>query len=92
MTAPTNNIFSPPLSFQGILSPQSALELRTVNTVSGSTLYIGYAPIENANPALAVWYILKYHYDSNGFMNRQQLPKNGPGFIYIWNNMATYFT
>lgn len=66
-------------------------EMRMENDANGNPLYVGYSPIENADPALNVWMIIKIEYDGNGFTNRKRLPDNGKALIYNWDSRASYF-
>lgn len=67
-------------------------EVRIENDASGNPLYVGRSPIANADPALSVWFITKMEYDVNSFLDHMQQPDNGSGFIYAWNDRATYFS
>lgn len=88
---PTPNMWSGLLALQPILDANSQLEKRMENNASGQVLYIGYTGTPNANQAAAIWFIVKISYDSNGFIDYYQLPLNGAGFFYAWNDRATYF-
>lgn len=67
-------------------------EVRIENDVNGNPIYVGRSPNTNANPALNVWFITKMHYDGNDFLSRVQQPDDGRGFIYAWDDRATYYS
>lgn len=83
--------FSGLLALSSVIDPNSMLEKRMINSSSGQIQYLGWTPLANASTSTAVWMIVKLSYDSNGFLNYYQLPNAGNGFIYIWNNYASYF-
>jgi hypothetical protein len=72
------------------MNADQVLEKRFSYTGS-SVEYEGWAKKPNASVAQPVWYIIKYTY-ADGVKTRQQLPDNGPNFIYVWNDRATYFS
>jgi hypothetical protein len=86
------NAFSQFLAQNAILINDYLYELRMINDNLGNTQYLGISIIPNANPANPVWMILKFSLDGNGFVNRQQLPDNGTGFLYVFNDYASYFS
>lgn len=79
-------------TFIPVLQSQNLLETRMINSAEGQIQYVGFAVEPNASTADAVWYILKFSVDSNGFINRQQIPDNGQGFFYVWDDVASYFS
>lgn len=91
MALPTPNDWTNLLALESVLGANAQLEKRMVNSDTGQIQYVGYTMTPNANEALPIWFIVKLSYDVNGFLNYYQLPVNGPGFIYIWNDMASYF-
>jgi hypothetical protein len=91
MTAPTNNLFSANLAFGSVLTTSQVLETRMTNDGSGNILYVGVNQTPNAATSSGTWMVWKYSY-TGGFMVRQQLPNNGVGFFYIWDDVSTYFS
>lgn len=87
----TVNSYTNFLSLSNVLETNSLLETRLENDSSGNVLYIGYATTPGALTSASVWYIRKLSYDGNGFVDYIQLPSNGYGFLYSWDNRATYF-
>lgn len=75
-----------------VLNDEDLYELRTENDSAGRVLYVGKNLTPNASTTDESWYIKKLGYDSNGFLNRVQLPDNGIGFTYCWDCRATYFS
>ena len=73
------------------LDTEDMMEGRFENDGDGNPIYVGYSPIPNANPALPVWYIFKVTYVAEAAV-RKQLPDDGPGFIYVWNDRASLFS
>jgi len=92
MTAPTNNAFTAFLALESVLGASGQLERRMENDSNGKILYIGSSITPNGDVTEPIWMITKFEYDGNGFINRCQLPDNGNGFIYVWDNRATYFS
>lgn len=86
------NIWTNFLAMSEVLDLTDLFETRMDNDSSGKILYVGMSQTANADPALPIWFILKLSYDGNGFMNRKQLPDSGGGFLYSWDNRATYFS
>ena len=91
MSFPMNS-FTGFLALTNVLQQQSLLETRIENNVSGQPIYIAYSITPNADTAARVWYILKMSYDGGGFLSRVQKPDNGDGFLYIYDDRATYFS
>lgn len=91
MSLPTPNTFTNALALSSIIQMTNMLETRLTNSVSGQVQFIGYTNVAAGSTAEAIWYVLALSYDVNGFLNHVQLPNNGPGFIYIFDNVATYF-
>jgi hypothetical protein len=59
---------------------------------NGSDLeYEGWSKKPNASTDQPVWFIVKYSYTGTD-LTRQQLPDDGPKFIYIWDSRNTYFS
>jgi len=85
-------------SWTGLLALSEVIELndlyetRIDNDSGGKILYIGYSQTANAPTDEKIWYLLKLEYDSNGFMSRKRLPDDGAGFLYTWDDRATYFS
>ena len=90
MLTPPNN-FTNFLAIADVLNDEDLYEVRTINSSSGQVLYVGKNLTPNADTSLPTWYVKKLWYGSNGFLNRVQLPNNGIGFLYSWDNVATYF-
>ncbi len=91
MSLPTPDAFTNILALQSIIQTTQMLEIRALNSVTGQAQYLGWSSVPNASTADTVWYVIALYYDTNGFFNYQQLPNNGPGFIYSWDLVATYF-
>lgn len=85
------DVFTNILALSSVIEPNDQFEIRMINNDSGQILYIGKALTPSADPASAIWFIKKLSYDVNGFLNYVQLPVNGAGFYYIWNDVTTYF-
>ena len=86
------NAFTGLLSIAEVLSDEDLYEVRTINNSNGQVLYVGKSITPNADTSVAQWYIKKLLYDGNGFLNRVQLPDDGIGFLYIWDDVASYFS
>ena len=65
-------------------------EKRMENDANGNPIYVGYARPGTASGS-ALWYITKQTYDGNNAVTRQQIASDVPGFVYEWDNRATYF-
>ncbi len=87
----TPNIFSNFQAMTEVLNDEDLYEIRTVNNATGQVLYVGKNVMPNAPTSDPTWYVKKLGYDVNGYLNRVQLPVNGLGFLYIWDDVATYF-
>lgn len=88
-----SNIFGNILDIGGqTFGNDDFFEVRMENDSEGNPLYVGRSPITNADPAERVWFITKQYYDGNTFLNRVQQPDDGPGFLYAWDDRATYFS
>lgn len=85
------DIFSATLALASVISQNDLLETRLDPNGTGQIQYIGRTIQPGATTSLSVFYIVKLSYDVNGFLNYIQLPNNGPGFIYVWDDRATYF-
>ena len=83
------NAFTGLLSIAEVLSDEDLYEVRTINNSNGQVLYVGKSITPNADTSVAQWYINKLLYDGNGFLNRVQLPDDGIGFLYIWDDVAS---
>lgn len=68
------------------------LEKRIENDGSGNPLYVGFTRTQNQSTAAEEWYIIKMSYDGGGFVDRVQLPDDGPQFKYAWDDRATLFS
>lgn len=86
------NAFTNFLAISEVLQDEDLYEVRTENDAQGNVLYVGRSTMPNADEAEGIWYIKKLSYDGNGFLNRVQLPVDGPNFTYIWDDRATYFS
>lgn len=81
--------------FQALLTAiamSDLLETRIVNNGSGQPIYIGKNLTPNADPAASTWSLLKITYDGSGYLTRVQLPDNGQGYLYVFNDYASYFS
>lgn len=91
MVLPIENKFTSLLALSSVLGVNLLQETRTINDSNGNVLYFGYAIAPSADTALPIWAILKCSYDGNGFLNYIQLPNDGQGYTYIWDDVTTYF-
>jgi len=81
------------LALQGLVNPSSLYETRMINDSSGKILYLGTCITPNGDTSLPIWNVIKFGYDGNGILNRQQLPDNGSGWLYIWDDVQSdYFS
>lgn len=85
------NSFSNFLALAGIINPANLYETRLENNASGQALYYGISLTPSAPTSVNNWYIIAFSYDINGFLDYIQLPNSGIGFLYSWDNRATYF-
>ena len=90
-TLPNSNAFSGILALSGIIQVNNMLETRMINSDTGQIQYIGWTNKAGAATSASVWYVVALYYDSNGFLNYFKLPNNGPGMIYIWDDVSDYF-
>ncbi len=88
----TVNSFSGLLALAQVLDNEDLYETRTINNDTGQILYVGKNITPNASTASSTWYVKKISYDGNGFLNRVQLPDDGAGFYYTWDNVSDYFS
>ena len=86
------NIYANINDLASTLSPPDFFEQRIENDVDGNPLYVAWSPIPGAATDEPIWFIKKIYYDGGGFTNRVQIPDNGGGYIYAWDDRATYFT
>lgn len=91
MSSP-QNAFTNFLAVSEVLNDEDLYETRTENDSSGQVLYVGKSITPNADTSQRIWYIKKLGYDGNGFLNRIQLPDDGPNFTYAWDDRADYFS
>ena len=75
-----------------MLNDEDLYETRVENDATGKILYVGKSITPNAATDERIWYIKKLLYDGFGFLNRVQLPDDGIGFLYAWDDRATYFS
>ena len=87
-----NNIFSPIERLQNTLGGEDFFESRFENDSNGNPVYSAWSPIPDADPAEPVWYIKKIFYDDNQSIVRVQLPDDGVGFKYAYDDRASYFS
>lgn len=92
MSSPPVNDFNNFNSMLPYLEAMGMLEKRLENDASGRPLYVGYSIIPNAPTNEKVWMIRKFYYDGNDFLNRDQLPDDGPNFIYEWDDRVNCFS
>lgn len=90
MSFPTN-IFDSSEQLSDTIGSYNFFEQRIENDVDGNPIYVAWSPVVGANTAEAIWFIKKIYYTA-GFITRVQLPDNGNGFIYAWDDRATYFS
>lgn len=91
MSAPLNN-FTDLLALESVIAANAMLEKRMENDSSGKILYVGLTPQASAPTDEPVWFICKLAYDGNGFLSYYQLPNAALGFVYSWDDRATYFS
>lgn len=87
----SSNIWTNFLALSSVLGIEDQQETRIENDVNGKILYIGIARSPSAPTNERIWFITKLGYDVNGFLDYKQLPVDGPGFVYVWDDRATYF-
>ncbi|PWU06768.1 MAG: hypothetical protein C5B43_01260 [Verrucomicrobia bacterium] len=85
------NFFSNQLALEAVLQDDDLYEMRLENDSQGRVVYTGQCTIPNGDTSELIWFIKKISYDSNGYIDRIQLPVNGIGFMYSWDQRATYF-
>lgn len=88
----TPNTYTHLLALGGVIDLEDQLETRIENNVSGQAIYVGKNLTPNALTSDPSWAIIKIIYDGSGFLIRTQLPDNGQGYLYVWDNRATYFS
>lgn len=88
----TPNIFQEFIELMDVLPEQDLYEVRIENNGSGQAVYIGKSILPNAPTNGTFWSILKCTYDGSNFLVRKQLPDQGQGFKYAWDNRASYFS
>lgn len=88
----TQTVWNGLLALELELGANSMIEKRLENDSSGKILYVGLSNIPNASTSELVWFICKCSYDTNGFLSRYQLPDDGVGLRYSWDDRATYFS
>jgi hypothetical protein len=91
MSVPVNS-FSNLLALSEVLQDEDLYEIRLENDNGGSVLYVGKNITPNADTAAPTWYIKKLSYDGNGFVDRVQLPDDGIGFKYAWDDRTNIFS
>lgn len=85
------NAFTNQLALEAVFQDDDLYETRLENDVTGKVIYIGQCIVPNGSTSERIWFIKKLGYDGNGFIDRIQLPDDGTGFLYIWDDRATYF-
>lgn len=66
-------------------------EKRMANDANGNPEYVGWAR-PGTGAGETKWFITKQTYDGNNAVTRQQIANDIPGFIYEWDERATYFS
>jgi hypothetical protein len=89
MSSPIN-AFSNFLALSPVIKYEDLYEVRIENNSSGQPLYIGYTITPNAPTSDAVWFIKCINY-TGSYVSWVQLPNLGYGYLYVWDNRATYF-
>jgi len=87
----TANSWTGFLALSEVIDLSDLYETRIDNDSNGKILYIGYTQTPNAPTDQPIWYLLQLEYDGNGYLSRKRLPNNGAGFLYTWDDRATYF-
>lgn len=90
--ASTPNIFNNFLALNDVVQDNDMYERRMINDSTGNILYLAITTIPNAATNARVFLVRKFLYDGNGFVNRVQLPDNGIGFTYSFDDITTYFS
>lgn len=91
MSLPVPNAFTNMLALSSVIQMNNLLETRMTNSVLGQIQFVGWSNTASASTSESIWYVIALTYDVNGFLDYVKLPNNGPGFIYSWDNVATYF-
>lgn len=79
------------LALTPVLPNIDMLETRLENNVSGQVIFVGKTLTANADTSKNIWWIRKFSYDVNGFIEYIQLPNAGDGFLYSWDDRDSYF-
>lgn len=85
------NAYTNFIAVEAVIADEDLFEVRADNLSNGQIQYVGKSITPNADTSLPIWYIKKIQYDGNGFLNYIQLPVNGIGFLYVWDDRASYF-
>lgn len=80
------------LALVPMLGNMGLLEKRIENDANGNQLYVGYARKPKTPTSSAEWMIRKFSYDANNFLEYDQLPDDGIGFKYSWDDRSNAFT
>lgn len=81
----------PDLSIMNVASDTTFfLQKNAQNDASGNPVYVGYS-IPGTGDDEAGWFITKQTYDGNDALTEQKVASDVPGFIYVWDDRATYF-
>jgi len=85
------NMFSEIFALGQTIGNEDFFEQRIENDADGNPLYIGWCPVANGATSEEIWWIKKLHYDANGHVDWVQLPIGKKGFLFAWDDRATYF-
>lgn len=91
MSAPVNP-FDNVMLQSSLQDYPSLYEKRMINDANGKIQYLAISPIPNAATDALVWAVWKMGYDGNGYLNRYQLPDDGVGYKYSFDEIEDYFS
>ena len=89
MVAP--NTYTQFLALQSVIPREDLYKVVIENNASGQPIYVGKSKDPAALTSDPVWELTHVIYDGSGYLINVNLPLNGQGFKYIWDNRATYF-
>lgn len=70
--------------------PYGELEIRLDYSAGTNPIYVGWA-VPGTASSVSLWKIIKLTWDGNDNPTRLQHASDAPGFIYEWDERATYF-
>jgi hypothetical protein len=87
----TQNSWTNFLALTEVLDIDDLYETRMENDSSGKILYVGMSQQPKAPTDQPIWFLIKLNYDGNGYLNYKQLPTDGAGFLYAWDDRSDAF-